>query len=235
MLVAASMEKLLLLHGALGSAALFDELKQLLQPHFRVYTLDFAGHGGRAMPQEPFSMEMFAADILYLLEKEQLAAVHIFGYSMGGYAALYFALRHPERVQRIFTLATKFAWSPEAAEKEAKLLNPEKVAKKVPHFAATLVQRHAPQNWQQVMRKTADMMHHLGQQPPLTSEALAMLHLPVQVAVGDRDNMVSLQETSWAYQQLPEARLLVLPDTRHPLETVAVQRLAYEIKQFLQP
>jgi len=235
MLVATSMENLLLLHGALGSATHFDNLKQDLEPHFQVYTLDFTGHGGRALPQEPFSMDMFAADILYLLEKEQLAAIHIFGYSMGGYAALYFALRHPERVRRIFSLATKFAWSPEAAEKETKLLNPKKVAEKVPHFATALARCHAPQNWQQIMHKTADMMHYLGQQPLLTSEALATLHLPIQVTVGDRDNMVSLQESIYAYQQLPEARLLVLPDTRHPLEAVSVQRLAYEIKQFLLP
>jgi len=231
----APMDNLLLLHGALGSAALFDELKQLLQPHFRVYTLNFSGHGGQVLPQEPFSMSMFAADILHLLEREQLAAVHIFGFSMGGYAALYFAWRYPERVQRIFTLATKFAWSPETAEKEIKLLNPEKMAEKVPHFAATLARRHAPHNWQQVMHKTAEMMRHLGKQPLLTSDVLLTLHQPIQVAVGDRDNMVSLQETISAYQHLPEGRLLVLPDTRHPLEATAAQRLAYEIKQFLQP
>lgn len=229
------MENLLLLHGALGAAALFDALKQRLAPHYRVYTLDFSGHGGQPLPAGPFNMALFTADILNLLEREQLRTVHIFGYSMGGYAALCFALQHPERVLRVFTLATKFAWSPEIAAEECRLLQPEKVAAKVPHFAATLAQRHAPQSWQQVMYKTAEMMRHLGQQPRLTAEALAALHLPVQVAVGDRDTMVSLQETSWAYKQLPEARLLVLPNTRHPLETVAVARLAYEIRQFLQP
>ncbi|WP_242921903.1 alpha/beta fold hydrolase [Pontibacter liquoris] len=228
------MQNLLLLHGALGSAAMFDDLKEALQAHFQVYTLDFTGHGGRELPQTSFGMALFAADILDLLDKEGLASVSIFGYSMGGYAALYFALLHPERVKHVFTLATKFAWSPEAAAKEARLLNPEKMAVKVPAFAAALAHRHAPQDWKLLVTKTADMMRDLGEQSLLSAEKLAQVQIPVQVAVGDRDAMVSLEETAWAYGQLPEARLLVLPQTRHPLETVPIQRLSYELLQFLQ-
>ncbi len=229
------MENLLLLHGALGTAALFDDLKQKLHPYFRVHTLDFSGHGGLALPPEPFSMALFSADILNLMERKHLQKVSIVGYSMGGYAALCFALQHPAHVQRIFTLATKFNWTPETASKESKLLQPEKIAEKLPKFAAILAQRHAPQDWKQVMGKTTDMMHGLGQQPPLTPETLAMLQLPVQLAVGDSDAMVSVQETYWAYTQLPQASLLVLPNTPHPFEKVAVPRLVYEIRQFMQP
>ncbi len=227
------MENLILLHGALGAATTLEPLKHELQNHFLVYTLDFSGHGGKGLPDDPFTMPLFAQDILQFMEAEQLESAHIFGYSMGGYAALYFALQHPGRVKSIFTLATKFAWSPEASEKETKMLNPEKIQQKVPHFADMLAQRHAPQDWKKVMHKTAEMMHHLGMQPALTAEQLAQVQIPVLVSVGDRDNMVTLEETIGAYRALPNAQLLVLPDTRHPLETIEPAILAQAIRQFM--
>ena len=226
------MENLLLLHGALGSAATLKPIKKALQDKYNVYTLNFSGHGGLAIPDEPYSMQLFSDNVNELLNKEDIEQTHIFGYSMGGYAALYFALQHPERVSSIFTLATKFAWSQEAAEKESKMLNPEKIEQKVPAFAQALAQRHAPQDWKKVMLKTAEMMQQLGAAPVLTSDNLPQLQVPVCVGVGDKDNMVTVEETLWAYRLLPNASMLVLPDTRHPLETVSVARITSEIEQF---
>jgi pimeloyl-ACP methyl ester carboxylesterase len=226
------MPHLLLLHGALGSATTLQPLQQLLAPYYTVHTLNFSGHGGTASPAATFSIETFAEDTLRYLEEQQLQTVDIFGYSMGGYVALYLALQHPARVGRIFTLATKFAWSPETAAKEVKLLQPQKLEEKVPAFAAVLAARHSPTDWREVMTRTADMMQTLGHQPLLTEAALAQVAKPVRVGVGDRDNMVSIQETAWAYQQLPQASLLVMPDTRHPLDQVDLQRLQWEIRQF---
>lgn len=227
------MDNLLLLHGALGSAATLTPLQQALQAKYNVYTLNFSGHGGLAMPEQPYSMELFARDILAFLDKQGMEQAHIFGYSMGGYAALYFALHYPERVSSIFTLATKFDWSPEAAEKESKMLNPAKIEEKVPQFANTLSGRHAPQDWKQVMYKTAEMMKHLGSAPVLTTKNLPQVQTQVRLAVGDRDNMVTIEETLWAYRLLPNASMLVLPATRHPLETVPITRIISEIEQYI--
>ncbi|MFD3002928.1 alpha/beta fold hydrolase [Pontibacter toksunensis] len=227
------MENLLLLHGALGAASTLAPLASALGDQYRVHVLDFTGHGGKALPQEPFSIQLFVQDTLLLLEEKGISCTHIFGYSMGGYAALSLAQQHPKCVKSIFTLATKFAWSPETAAIETKLLNPEKIEEKVPAFATTLATRHHPQDWKQVVHKTAAMMLQLGEEPVLTAEVLQQIQVPVQIAVGDLDNMVSVEETLWAYRQLPNARLQVLPATRHPLETVAVDKLAQEIKQFI--
>ncbi|WP_299758701.1 alpha/beta fold hydrolase [uncultured Pontibacter sp.] len=228
------MENVLLLHGALGSAAMLKPLKEALQDTYSVFTMDFSGHGDKALPQEPFAMQLFVKDILRFLDQESIESTHIFGYSMGGYAALSLGLQHPQRIRSIYTLATKFAWSEETAEKETKLLNPERVEEKVPAFAARLALRHSSQDWRQVMRSTAGMMQKLGKSPILTTETLPKLTLPVQLAVGDHDSMVSIDETLWAYRLLPNAYLQVLPDTRHPFETLSVQNLSEQIRQFIQ-
>ena len=125
------MNPLILLHGALGSAAQLDQLSGLLKPCYSCCTLNFSGHGGTPMP-DAFSIGLFAGDVLRFMAASNIEKADFFGYSMGGYVALYLAANHPERVGKIITLATKFAWTPESASREIRMLDPQKIAKKIP-------------------------------------------------------------------------------------------------------
>ena len=227
-----TMKTLLLLHGALGAAAQFEALETALSDTFTIMTLNFSGHGGREIPADGYSMELFVGDIASLLAAEGIDRAHIFGYSMGGYAALTLAARRPERVAAVMTLATKFRWSEEIARKEVAMLNPAVLREKVPAFAAALAARHAPQPWEEVVTQTAAMMNKLGANPLLTSDSSSALDIPVRLMLGDRDSMVSLDETAEFYRALPKGSLAVLPATPHPFEKADVGRLAREITEF---
>lgn len=122
---------LVLLHGAVGAKSQFAELVPLLESHFEVITLDFEGHGTADLTDRPFKIEHFAENALNMAGSEKF---DVFGYSMGGYVALYLALYQPERVGRVFTLATKFDWTPVTAEKEVKLLDADKILQKIPQY-----------------------------------------------------------------------------------------------------
>ena len=135
---------LLLLHGALGSAAQFDALRQHLPAGQRVWAPDFPGHGGQPTGSTEFSIPAFADSVLAFLDAQNAGPVDVFGYSMGGYVGLYLAWKHPERVRQLWTLGTKFDWTPETAARESSRLDPEKMAAKVPAFAEALARRHAP-------------------------------------------------------------------------------------------
>ncbi len=226
------MENLILLHGALGSAETLEPLREALASAYKVYSVDFSGHGRLSAIEQEFSIALFASDVLEFMADNKLENAHFFGYSMGGYVALYLAQQQPGKVKSVFTLGTKFNWTPEAAAHEVKLLNPEKIKEKVPQFAATLANRHGAQHWESMMHKTAAMMLQLGNEPVLTPAILAQVQQPVQIATGDNDNMVTIEETVNAFRELPNARLLVLPATRHPLETIPVSRLQHEISLF---
>lgn len=225
------MQHILLLHGAIGSAKQFDTLIPFLANQCNVHTLDFSGHGGKPIPGEPFSIELFAKDVLNWQKENNISTINIFGYSMGGYVALYLAKHHPEKVGKVFTLATKFNWNPEGAAKEAAMLNPEKIAEKVPTFAKALEHKHG-ENWKTVLIKTAEMMINLGNSPTLPLSALAEIKQTIQISVGDKDNMVTLEETIAAYRQIKNAQLLVLPQTQHPFEKVHAEWIAGEIRNY---
>ena len=226
------MQQLLLLHGAIGSSEQFDTLLPLLKGQFDVSALDFSGHGGRAIPAREFSISLFAQDVLNWLNENKVQTIDIFGYSMGGYVALYLAKHYPERVGKVFTLATKFDWNPEGAAKEAAMLNPEKIAEKVPAFAKTLEQKHGEKNWKAVLSKTAAMMIALGDLPALSLDDLSGIQHSVRVSVGDKDAMVSQEETIAVCNQLKNGQLLVLPQTQHPFEKVDPEVIAKEISLY---
>lgn len=216
----------LLLHGAIGSSAQLKPLAaSLAENGFDPKLFDFTGHGGRVMPDADFSIALFAKEVIGWIDEQRISTIDIFGYSMGGYVALYMARHYPERVGKILTVATKFDWNPEGAAKEVKMLNPEKIAEKIPKFAAALEQRHAPQDWKEVLKRTADMMLAMGNQPPLTDDDLRQIPNVVGLRVGESDTMVSLEETIHVARMLPDAGFNTLPATPHPVEEMSVELL----------
>jgi len=225
------MKHLLLLHGALGSASQLASLAAELKDQFTVHTPDFPGHGGSAA--EEFSISSFAQFTAGYCKEKGLGQVSIFGYSMGGYVACYLARHHPELVQGIVTLATKFHWDPPTAQRETALLQPAVIEEKIPKFAATLRARHAPGDWKDLLHQTAAMLTDMGNRNPLTVADLEAITVPVLVTLGDRDKMVSFDETLAAYRKLKNAQLAVLPGTPHPLEGVDPSWLALLIRRFL--
>lgn len=226
------MKHLLLLHGALGHPAYFDFIKEALAAEYLVHTPVFEGHAGLRQGDEAISMAAYVAQIERYCEEHDLGQVAIFGYSMGGYVGLCYAAQFPGKVAAIMTLATKLNWSPEIAAKEAKMLDPVTIKEKVPKFAAQLSAIHGADNWEQLCRDIAGLLSGLGNQPLLTPHNFAAIKAKAQLMVGDKDNMVSIEETLGAVQQIEQANFAVLPDTIHPFEKINQALLLQLMRDF---
>ncbi|MBK7375166.1 MAG: alpha/beta fold hydrolase [Chitinophagaceae bacterium] len=227
------MQQLLLLHGAIGSMDQFHDLREELKEQYTVHSMNFCGHGGRALPDENFSIRMFADEVLDHLVKKNIDTINIFGYSMGGYVGMYLAKYHPSRINKLITLATKFHWDEATAERETKMLDPEKIKEKLPSFAETLKTRHQPQDWKQLLNKTAQLLTEMGLNNPLKLSGYGSIETPVKLMLGDRDKMVSPEETRQVFNTLPNAQLCIIPGTPHPIELVNTSRLVWEIRDFV--
>jgi len=224
------MHPVLLLHGALGSKTQLDPLKTALEESgCEVYSLNFSGHGGEPF-RDPFGIERFAQDVLHFQKEKGLKTTHVFGYSMGGYVALWLAYKYPDRVGKIVTLGTKFDWSPDAAEREVKKVNPDKIEEKIPAFARILQSRHAPHDWKALLHKTAQMMTQLGAGPLLTIEILKTIPHQVSVLLGDLDDMADLTFSQSVAEALPNGKFTLLEKTPHALEKVDIQLLQENIR-----
>lgn len=225
------MQHLLLLHGAIGAKDQLQLLGENLKQFFTVHTLNFSGHGGESIP-ETFSIEQFSADVLSYMQQNRIEKVNIFGYSMGGYVGLYLAKHYPKKINKVFTLATKFQWTPEIAQREIKMLDVGRIKEKIPAFAQQLEKRHLPNDWKTVLHKTAEMMIKMGNKNPLTLNDLESIEKSVLIGIGDKDTMVTLEETINVYRKLKNSNLIVLPNTQHPIEKVNIKRLTEEVVLF---
>ena len=223
---------LVLLHGALGAQEQFAPLLPLLEPHFRLHTLDFEGHGHAPMSGEPFALDRFVQSVCELLNAEGISDANLFGYSKGGYVGCALALAHPDRVRRLATLGTKYGWTQEDAQRETGFLVPSKMAEKIPQFVELLQERHVASGWEAVVERSAEFMWALADSGGITKARVSGLEMPVRVMVGDRDRTASVPESMELARALPKGELEVLPATPHPFERVPLQRLATSLHEF---
>jgi len=227
------MQDLVLLHGAMGAKDQLEELAKLLSPAYRIHLINFAGHGGKAFDAVPFSIPEFAESILEYLKEKEIRSANFFGYSMGGYVAMYIARTNPSFINKIVTLATKFHWDEAVAAREVKMLDAATIQQKVPAFALQLEKRHGSENWIRLLDETKHLLQQLGMNNILSIEDYKNINTPTLLLLGDRDRMVSLEESVNVYTQLRAAQLGILPGTPHPLEQVDKEMLAYHIRHFL--
>ena len=216
---------LILLHGAIGSEAQFLKVKKHLEDHFTLHAFNFSGHGGETANQ-PYSIQLFSDNLLSYLKQHKIEKADIFGYSMGGYVALYTASIAPNSIGTIMTLATKFEWSEAIAQKEIKMLNADVIEEKLPAFAAMLALRHEPEDWKVVLKRTAAFMLDLGKHPVLTEKVLNNINHKSTICIGDADTMVSIAESKFASERLPNAKLSILEGIKHPIEQIDPEYLS---------
>lgn len=223
---------LFLLHGALGAGTQFNSLIPFLEKDFHVHTLDFEGHGTSILRDRPFRMQHFSENVLDYMDKNSIKEAGVFGHSLGGHVGLYLAAFFPERVSGVFTLGTKFLWSPEIAEKENALLDPDKIREKVPHYARMLGERHVASGWEVLLGKVRDFHNYLGINNPIKDEDIQGIEKKIRICIGDRDKMVTIEESLRVYHLLKDGQFQILPGTPHPLEKVPLKFLSYSIIDF---
>ncbi len=141
------------------------------------------------------------------------------GHSLGGYIGLYLATHQPALVASVFTFGIKLAWNSVFATQETATLVPSTIIEKQPKWAAALETQH--NNWENLVERVAAFMNDLGNNPRVTREMMATITCPVRFGIGDRDHMVTIDETLDAYRSMTVSQLQVFPQTGHPVERIA--------------
>jgi len=217
------------LHGALGTTAQFDALLALPDAPPMI-PVNFPGHAG--VPCDvPFSNEVFADAVLAQMDKMGVSQVDIFGYSMGGYVALWMAWKYPDKIRSITTLNTKLDWTPETAARMTGMFDTEKINAKAPQLAEAFSRAHAPGDWLEVAQKTACFLLELGNGAGITEEGFRAINCPVTILRGDSDNVVTEAESRLVAGWIPNCSYAEVPNSKHPMEMVDYQALIAIINQ----
>lgn len=94
---------LLILHGLLGSSDNWATLGRKFAETHRVFLIDLRNHG-RSPHSEEFSYALMADDIGEFLQQQGLASATLLGHSMGGKAAMFFALNYADQVEKLLVV-----------------------------------------------------------------------------------------------------------------------------------
>ncbi len=91
---------LIILHGFFASARNWRVVAEKLSAQFRVYVIDQRNHGG-SFHHPRMDYPTLSADLLAFIEQQNLSRVSLLGHSMGGKVAMWFALHHPEYINKL--------------------------------------------------------------------------------------------------------------------------------------
>jgi 2-hydroxy-6-oxonona-2,4-dienedioate hydrolase len=101
-LVAGTGEKtLFLLPGTGGHLEAYTRNIGALAERFRVIAYDYPGHGYTTLTDHDLELPEYVEHLAALMDAFEVERAHISGESLGGWVAVKFAARHPERVDRI--------------------------------------------------------------------------------------------------------------------------------------
>ena len=94
-------EPLILLHGNGESCEYFRGQMDAFARRYHVYAVDTRGHGKTPRGERPFTIRQFADDLRCFMDEHGIEKAHLLGFSDGGNIAMIFAMRYPERVDRL--------------------------------------------------------------------------------------------------------------------------------------
>lgn len=221
---------LLLLHAFPLGLAMWDEQVRALAEGHQVVRFDARGFGGSPPGDGLLTMERIADDAVGVLDRLGVPSAVVGGLSMGGYAALALARRHPDRIRALVLADTRAgADSPEA--KATRAAHAEQVRREgaraiadavLPKLLGATSLRERPDLVARVRslieanppRGIADALAGLAARADSTP-TLREIRVPTLVVVGDEDGITPLAEAEALQRGIPGSRLTVVPRAGH--------------------
>ncbi|MFE2474656.1 alpha/beta fold hydrolase [Streptomyces sp. NPDC059389] len=229
---------LVLLHALPLDSSLWDGTARVLRAGGRrVLTPDLCGFGAAPLPHgSPPSLDAVADGLARELDRQGIGELALAGCSMGGYVAMAFLRRHPDRVRALALLAARgTADSDEAAGRRLRFADAVLddsaraglVAATTPSLLGATTRARRPHLTARVTglalaarpRSVAWAQRAIAARTDSTA-ALRTADVPAVVVIGAEDELVSLDEACRTAEALPRGRLVVLPGVGHlaPLE-----------------
>ncbi|MFD7578652.1 alpha/beta fold hydrolase [Kitasatospora sp. NPDC059817] len=215
------------LNASMWSAQL-DALPGLTGDEARVLAPDQRGFGGTELGTDEPSLDLVADDLALLLEAAGIERAVVGGLSMGGYVALAFARRHPDRLAGLLLASTRAT-----ADTDAVRANRERIAAAVTARGSVQLlldeevaagqlgpdSRHLVERVRSLVAAASPAAVAWAQRAmaarPDALDVLAGLRVPTAVVAGAQDGLVAPEEAELMLRARPDAELTVIPGAGH--------------------
>lgn len=239
----ASGTPVLLLHAWGESRRSFDQLVPLLPVTIRAIALDQRGHGDSGQPEEGYSLEDFAADIVAFMDVAGLSTAVLVGSSSGGYVAQQVAVTSPQRVAGLVLVGSPrdLQGRPPFADAIDQLSDPLD-ADWVRESMTWFPRFHPVPRWyiddrvrdgvRIPARVWRDTFYGLiAARPPTDAGTIVA---PTLVICGGRDELLTLEQEEALSAAIPVSRLVIYEDTGHLVLWEQPERVASDLITFVE-
>ena len=195
-------EPVILLHGGLANASYWGHQVRALQRQYQVIVMDSRGHGRSSRNQEPYGYDLMASDVVALLDHLKIRKAAIVGWSDGAIIGLDIAMKHPERVSRLFAFAANSDPSGVADIASSDVFNAyiARAGEEYKRLSPT------PTEYKGFVAEITKMWES---QPKWTASDLAAIKVPTWIVDGDHDEAIKRDNTEFMAANIPEAGLLI--------------------------
>ena len=241
-------EPVVLVHGFPHSSDLWTPQRAALSADYRVICPDLRGHGPSDPPHGVASVDMYADDIVALLDYLGIGQAAVGGLSMGGYIVMALLRRRPDRLRAVMLMATKAPGDTEAgkqgrddmialAEQEGAGAVADKLLPKMLTVRTRTDNQDLVTFVREMMAGTSvegvvGALNALRDRPDSTA-TLHGLDLPALILVGQEDEITPPAEATAMRGLLANARLEVIPDAAHLLNLEQPEAVNHALLQFL--
>ena len=224
-------QPVLLIHGYPLNSRLWQSQLDGLADVARLVAPDLRGHGDSEAVPGPYSMDLLADDCAALLDGLEIdEPVVVNGLSMGGYIAMAFARRYPERLAGLVLTATRAAADLEAGktgrEQAAAQAREQGIGSIVENMLPKLLAPGNYQNRPELVAEARAIMNNtslegvLGdlegmKNRPDSTASLANVRVPARIIFGADDQIIPQSEAQEMLSALPDAGLDVIPEAGH--------------------
>ena len=199
----------ILLHGGLANADYWGNQIKALMPRRTVIVMDSRGHGRSTRDARAYGYDLLADDVVALMDFLKVPKADVVGWSDGGILGLDLAIRHKDRVGKIFAFAANTVTSGVKDDVE-----------KNPTFAAFIkrageeyaAHSSTPKEYDTFVEQISKMW---ASEPNWTDAQLQAIAAPVLVVDGDHDEAIKREHTEYIAATVPHAGLLILPNASH--------------------
>jgi 3-oxoadipate enol-lactonase len=222
-------EPLVLIMGLASTIDMWHRTKPLVAEKYRTILIENRGVGRSDVPPPPYTIATMASDVAAVMDAAGIERARVFGISMGGMIAQEFALNYPERVRSLILGCTNFGGkqlktaTPKVLDilKSRGQMSPEEAARAMaPHtYDANTPKERVEEDLQIRMQWFPTPEGYFGQLGAILSwesrHRLRQINVPTLVIHGETDELVPPENGRMIADLIPNAKLLLLPNTSH--------------------
>src|ERR1700732_1372677 len=197
------------LHGGLANTDYWGNQVAPVAAHHTVILMDSRGHGRSTRDARPYGYDLMADDVVALMDTLKIARADIVGWSDGGILGIDLAMRHKDKVGKVFAFAANTVTS---GVKDGVENNPTFAAFIERAGHESTASSATPKEYDAFVAQISKMW---ASQPNWTDAQLKAITASVLVVDGDHDEAIKREHTEYIAATIPRAGLLILPSASH--------------------